>query len=185
MKVITGGSLVPKKHILKKNQKGQATIEFLLVFAFALGVTFLFLNLAINSTQGYIVHYANFMASRTFMSYDGGSNNLQNSISGAANASRRVFQRYPLEAFDIKAQFNVLKPTLGASNALYSGTTSVFEKRITPFKLVGGGAKVIMFSESFLSKDPVRFACWKGTCSGIGQNSCDFGLDTTLFDNGC
>lgn len=185
MKVIMEGFMVLKTHTLKKNQKGQATIEFLLVFAFALGVTFLFLNLAINSTQGYIVHYANFMASRTFLTYDGGSNNLQNGINQAASASRRVFNRYPLKAFDIKAQFNVLKPTLGAANALYSGTTSQFEKRITPFKLVGGGAKVIMYSESFLSKEPLRFACWQGTCSGIAQNSCDFGLDTTLFDNGC
>jgi hypothetical protein len=186
MIVIGGGFLVQKMFIPNKNQKGQATIEFLLVFAFALGITFLFLSLAINATQGYVAQYANYMASRTFLTHDiGSNNNFTSSVNMAERAAGETFRRYPLSAFDINPEFKVLKPAMGAASSLFSGTTIKFEKRLTPFKLVGGGAMITLFTESFLTKEPVRYSCWKGVCNALGQNNCEGGLDITMFDNGC
>jgi hypothetical protein len=185
MIVIEEGFLVLKNCILNKKESGQATIEFLLVFAFALGITFLFLSLAINATQGYMAKYANYMASRAFLTFDRANTNVESNIQQAERVARQVFYSYPLSAFDIEPTFKVLKPTLGAASSLYSGTTILFSKRLTPFKLVGGGAMVNLYDESFLSKEPVRPACWKGVCNALGQTSCEGGLDITLFDNGC
>ena len=178
---------IQSNKLLDKNENGQAAIEFLLVFAFAIGITFLFMSMAINSTQGYIAQYANFMASRTFLTYDNSSNsNFESGINAAAARARDVFRGYPLEAFDIPENgFEVKKPTLGATSSLFSGTTFQFRKRLTPFKLVGGGSMVTYYAESFLTKEPTRFACFVGTCYGVGQNNCTFGMDMTLFDNGC
>lgn len=186
-KVETQDSLPTLQLIQKDNQQGQAAIEFLLVFAFAIGITFLFLSLTINSTQGYMAQYANFMASRTFLSYDNSSNSsFEGGINAAATKARSVFNSYPLQAFEIpKSGFEIKKPTMNAPSALFSGTTFKFRKRLTPFKLVGGGSMVTYYTESFLSKDPTRFACFKGLCNAIGLPSCDFGIDATLFDNGC
>lgn len=178
--------LEQRMYTRQDNQSGQASIEFILVFAFAIGITFLFLSLAINSTQGYLAQYANYMASRTFLSFDRSSNaGHAGNIDEAARVAREVFQSYPLRAFDINAEFSVLKPLDGAASSLYSGTTVKFSKRLTPFRLVGGGAMLNMYTESFLSKEPVRFSCWVGTCSGIGQGQCNYGDDITLYDNGC
>ena len=185
-------SIPSLKHIqdskrIASGEEGQAAIEFILVFAFAVGITFLFMSMTINSTQGYMAQYANYMASRTFLSFDNSSNsNFESPINAAANRARQVFRAYPLEAFDIpENDFQIKKPGANAPSALFSGTTFKFRKRLTPFKLVGGGSMVTYYTESFLSKEPSRFACFQGTCNGIGQDSCEFGMDTTLFDNGC
>ena len=50
-----------------KNNKGQSTIEFILTFTAAVGFIFLFLKMALNYTDGYIVHHATFMASRAYL----------------------------------------------------------------------------------------------------------------------
>mgnify|MGYP001384050434 CR=1 FL=1 len=61
------GFLVLKKNILSsKDESGQAAIEFVLTIAFGLGIVFLYVNFAFNYTVGYAVHYATFMAARTF-----------------------------------------------------------------------------------------------------------------------
>jgi hypothetical protein len=185
MKVIEEGFMPLGMFIQNKKEEGQATIEFLLVFAFALGVTFIFLSLAINATQGYMAKYANYMASRAFLTFDRSNTNVESNIQQAERVARQVYESYPLGAFDINAQFKVLKPTLGASSSLFSGTTIQFQKRLTPFRIVGGGAMIIMYDESFLTKEPVRPACWRGICNALGQSSCEVGLDITLFDNGC
>lgn len=172
---------------LDKNEKGQAAIEFLLVFAFAIGITFLFMSMAINSTQGYMAQYANYMASRTFLTYDNSSNsNFDSAINAASGKARDVFRSYPLDAFEIPRNgFDIKKPMSSAPSSLFAGTTFQFRKRLTPFKLVGGGSMVTYYAESFLTKEPSRFACFQGSCHGIGQSSCSFGIDATLFDNGC
>lgn len=168
------------------NEQGQAAIEFLLVFAFAIGITFLFMSLTINSTQGYMAQYANFMASRTFLTFDNSSNsNFEGAINEATNRARQVFNSYPLRAFEISGNFQIKKPMSSAPSSLFAGTTFKFSKRLTPFKLVGGGSMVTYYAESFLTKEPSRYACFIGACHGIGQNSCSFGVDATLFDNGC
>jgi hypothetical protein len=53
-----------------KNSKGQSTIEFIFSFTAAVGFVFLFLKMALNYTNGYMVHHATFMASRAYLVSD-------------------------------------------------------------------------------------------------------------------
>ena len=166
------------------NQKGQASIEFLLTFGFAIGFTLLFVSLAINMTRGYLVHYANFMASRTFLSHDtAGTGAVEQSLNAAQTRARQVFRSYPLGAFEIEAEFRVNKPL--ATSSLMSGTTATFRERMTPFSLVGGTNEATLHSESFLTKEPVRLQCLLSVCRAMGITNCNSVVDVTVFDNGC
>ena len=177
-------SLDQKRHTLQTDQKGQASIEFILTFAFGIGLSLLFVSLAINMTRGYLVHYANFMASRTFLSYDSGSTNtVDASISSAANRARDTFNRYPLASFDIEAIFKVNVPLENAQ--AMSGSTAMFKERTTPLNLVGGTNEANFLSESFLGKEPVRLQCLRSTCGAMGLGGCGSVMDVTVFDNGC
>ena len=55
---------------MKKNNKGQSTIEFILTFTAAVGFIFLFLKMALNYTNGFMVHHATYMASRSYLVSD-------------------------------------------------------------------------------------------------------------------
>lgn len=185
--LIMGGSSVLKTPI-HKNQAGQVAIEFILVISFALGVTFLFFTQAFNATDGYLVHYANFMAGRTYLTADRGSNNVQTNITYAAKLAEEVYEKYPLKSFNINTEFNVI--TYDAGSGLFTGTTAKFEKSLNFFPGIGGGDKAQMLSETFLGKEPTRITCMEQVCAAITgsrttcTNSADE-MDATLYDNGC
>ncbi len=184
MAMETQGSLDQERHTLPTNQSGQASIEFILTFAFGIGMSLLFVSLAINMTRGYLVHYANFMASRTFLSYDSGSTNtVEASLASAGNRARDTFNKYPLASFDIQATFKVNVP-IENSQAM-SGSTAIFSERTTPLNLVGGTNEATLLSESFLGKEPVRLQCLRSTCGAMGLGGCGSVMDVTVFDNGC
>ena len=167
------------------NQKGQSAIEFILTFVFAIGVTFLFVNQAINLTGGYLVHYVNFMSARAYLVHDVGSN--VPSEQAAEGKAREVFKSYKLEDFNINASFEVI--TSEAANALFTGTVMQFEKKLSSIPMVGGGQTANFYSESFLGKEPSRFTCYQMVCAAItgSQGGCNGSTDSdlTLFDNGC
>ena len=123
-----------KMHI-HKDESGQSAIEFILTFAFALGVTFLFVNQARNMTEGYLVHYANFMASRAYLTYDTGGNNKQGIIRDAGDFAEDVFKDYKLQIFGVEAKFEVIDRNRGS--ALFSGTVAQFEKPLSSLPVVG------------------------------------------------
>lgn len=169
---------------LKNNEQGQAAIEFLLTFAFGVGLVFLFVSLAFNMTRGYMVHYANFMASRTFMAYDAADiNNIETSFEAAAGRAKTVFNSYPLGRLGIEPEFKVNKP--GAISSLMSGTIATIQERMTPFSLVGGDKEATLYTESFLTKEPVRLQCLTSICEAMGIGNCIELMDITVFDNGC
>ncbi len=98
-------SIDQQSHTLKNNQQGQAAIEFILTFAFGIGIVMLFVSLAMNMTRGYLVHYANFMASRTFLTYDSNStNDVGSSINKARERAVTTFKSYPLASFRTAAR---------------------------------------------------------------------------------
>lgn len=165
-------------------QSGQASIEFLLTFAFGIGLTLLFVGLALNMTRGYLVHYANFMASRTFLTHDvGGIGSVEQSLNAAERRAKEAFSAYPLAAFQLSPEFKVNKPL--SFSSLMSGTTATFRERITPFSMVGGDSEAVFHSESFLTKEPVRLQCLLSTCRAMGISNCSAVMDMTVFDNGC
>ncbi len=175
--------------IVKKDQKGQSTIEFILTFAFAIGICFLFIGHATNMTTGFLTHYATFMSGRAFMVHDATSDTVDTNMNSAARVAKKVFKIYRLDRFGVMdSDVKVLKPAPSGQNSyLFSGVTALFRKRLTPYKLVGGGVKATMLSEGFLGKEPLKIQCWEMTCRAMGISKCaeQGEMDITVYDNGC
>lgn len=190
----------------KSKQEGQSTIEFIFTMMFSLGVVFLFVNISVNYSAGFLVHYATFMASRTYLTVDGNANQPAGSEAEAAQAAFNTFRRFKMSAVGVPAAG--IMPPGGAANgfyinpfstvsnsqqALFVGVYARYEKPLSFFKVLAGDTPVTFVSESFLGKEPVRADCWQRTCQAImlgvkgqpnacsSQNSHDF----TVFDNGC
>lgn len=184
------GFLVQKKFTLKINedQRGQSSIEFILTFAFAIGISFLFVAHALNMTTGFLAHYATFMSARAFLVHDATSNTVGSNMQSAQRVAEKVFKIYRIDRFakDIKLEVNKPIPS-GQFSALFSGVSATFKKRLTPYKLVGGAVKATMMSESFLGKEPLKIQCWEMTCQAMGVGKCatQGEMDITVYDNGC
>jgi hypothetical protein len=169
--------------MVDKNEKGQSTIEFILTFSFAIGISFLFISQTLNLTIGFLVHYGTYMGGRTFLTHDNSSNELSSVLATAGNAAKKSFARYGLTRFDIKPVVEVISPEQGTS--LFSGITAQYQRLLTPYKMVGGGKKATYHSEGFLGKEPTRNQCFQLTCTAMGLSACTEAKDITLFDNGC
>jgi hypothetical protein len=188
-------------------QDGQSTIEFILTFIFGLGIVFLFVNVAINYSAGYLVHYATFMGSRTYLTVDSHSSTEASTESAARNAALATFSRFRVSTLGVPSGSVLPGGSNGApgfhvnsyvgmadpKDILYVGAYTVFQRQMSMLPLVGGGDPVTYVSESFLGKEPSRLECWKRTCSAIMlgvsgaaaecPNPSEF--DFTVFDNGC
>lgn len=170
------------------NENGQSAIEFILTFSFALGLTFLFVNQAINLTGGYFAHYVNFMAARTYFVHEVGIDVKETNISRAKQLAGEVFDSYPLKNFGVNADFKVI--SANENNAVFTGTVLSFEKALSSLPVVGGREKALFYSEAFLGKEPVRATCMQMVCAAItgNQNECKTkyeNMDIVLYDNGC
>lgn len=188
-------------------QAGQSTIEFILTFTFGLGVIFLFVNVAINYSAGYLVHYSTFMAARTYLTVErhqtsDGANNNEAKQEALKTFSRFRMQALGVDSSSVKAAGNgdigfhinpFEPPPSNSSDALYIGAYAVFERPISFFRIVAGGEKAKHISEAFLGKEPTRFNCWVQTCKSImlglsgSATACAqiSSNDFTVFDNGC
>jgi hypothetical protein len=168
------------------NEKGQSAIEFILVIGFALGITFLFTTQAMNATKGYLVHYANFAASRVYLVHDGGSRSIGPNYSGAESAALDHMDSFNLtQLFGLKTDCSVEK-----ENALFTGTVCRYDVVLNFFPMIAGGDKAKLVTESFLGKEPLRATCFEMTCQAItgDRNGCQSKfeiMDITLYDNGC
>lgn len=178
--------------IPSNNDKGQSTIEFILTFAFAIGISFLFVAHALNMTTGFMTHYATFMSGRAYMAYDATSQDAASNYNSAKRVAKKVFNIYRVDRFGVKtSSFKVNKSNpVGGNSALFTGVSAQFEKRLTPYKLVGGSKKAVMLSEGFLGKEPLKIQCWEMTCRSIGLDPGKCGgqaspMDITVYDNGC
>lgn len=170
------------------NQRGQVAIEFVLVIGFALGMTFLFFTQAFNATEGYLVHYANFMAGRTYLTAEIGSNDVGSNLNYASTLAEEVYKSYPLANFKINSKFETVSYSEGSG--LFTGTTAKFEKNLNIFPGIGAGDKAQFLSETFLGKEPTRITCHEQVCAAItgSRSSCVSKvdqMDATLYDNGC
>ena len=185
---ITGGFLVHRMAIQEiKNENGQAAIEFILSFVFGVGIVFLFVNQALNFTAGYLGHYVNFMASRAFLTAEFGLDNRGGNMVQAINlAENEVFNKYPLAAFGVNAKIEAIDSE--DSNGVFTGTVLEFERPLSSITAVGGAESVLLYSESFLGREPFRITCYEQICAAItgSPGECRGGnLDAALYDNGC
>jgi hypothetical protein len=176
---------------MKLDNKGQSAIEFVLTVAFTVALFFVFVNQAINFTAGYVVHYANFMVSRTYMTYDSGIMNMGNFstiMSQAENyAKNNTLPKYQLDVFvdNLEVEFNSPETT---EYSEFVGSMMKFTKPFSSFEFLGGGEVLELYTESFLGKEPTRVDCRERICRAIAGSDCnDTGVlaFATLYDNGC
>ena len=165
--------------------RGQSTIEFLMVFIFAIGIFAAFIQLAINFAGGYLVHYATFMASRTFLVYEQANPDVNTDYIMAMRESRKVLKSYGFD--DSKTKFNYRG---GGTDVDYffTGVFHRYQRPMSIFEFFGGGVKTWMYSESFLGKEPTRGECWlrtKKAMENLAIESNELKRFTTVFDNGC
>ena len=180
---------MPVIHTQLGNDRGQVALEFILVIGFALGVTFLFMSQTFTSTKGYLLHYANYAASRVYLTYDVGAANVMANYQEAedhANKHLRSFELDNLFGINTECEFLNFQQT----NALFTGSVCKFEATTNFFPIIGGGAKAELVSESFLGKEPVRSTCYQQLCEVMtgdkqGCRSKFENMDITLYDNGC
>lgn len=175
----------------KNNQSGQSTIEFILTFAFGLSFILVIFNSAMNYATGYIVHYATFMASRTYLTTDshkGIIGDATQSISGAEAKAREVFNNYNLSIFKIDNNNFTINPPGNTTpqTALTVGAQTTFDLPMDILGRVAGQKKLELVSESFLGKEVTRAECATRVCFAMtGTISCTANLDITLYDDGC
>jgi hypothetical protein len=192
---------------MRSNERGQSTIEFIVTFSLGLGVVFLFVGVALNYSAGFLVHYATFMASRTYLTTEANVSVEANNDNAAKAAALATFARFKMSALRIPAgsvlagggnaeegfHINPYVSVSDPKDVLYVGAYTVFKRPISYLPLVAGGDPATLISESFLGKEPSRAECWKRTCEAIllgvsgapgvcqGTNNYDF----TIMDDGC
>jgi hypothetical protein len=172
--------------MVNKKNKGQSTIEFIMTFTMVFAFFFLFLKMALNYTDGYLVHYATFIASRAYLTVD---NDNQTTDAGAGDGialryARKVFDtaRVPLfiTGFNSAPEANDPSKSFQVYTGIYTNYSTAFALGI-----VGGQEKMDLRSESFLGREPGRFETYEQTCNAIKTvtgRSCD--IHATLDDNG-
>jgi hypothetical protein len=169
-----------------KNEKGQSTIEFITTFSAALGFVFLFLRMAINYTNGYMVHHATYMAARAFLVADSESQQKPEGRDQAAlKQAQAVFKKYLPEGL-IAGFDGELKANLPDSTKFYP-FVGLYVKFTQPFSMgmIGGKEKLDLRSEAFLGREPSRPDSYAQTCNAVKNltgPSCD--VLATLDDNG-
>lgn len=168
----------------KKNQEGQSVIEFLLTFTIVMGMLFFYFKMSLGFTNGYMVHYATYMASRSYLTAD--SRDSTNPDGKALQKAQEVFKRLLPEGliigFDGELKANE------ADVVQFKVFTGVYADFMARFSvgIVGGSTPIAHRSESFLGREPTRIETTEQTCRAIMRASrgsrCD--LLVTLDDNG-
>lgn len=171
----------------KTQNSGQSTIEFILSFAFILGILLTFIKISFNFTGGYLVHYATFMASRAYMVVDINSNDPVGSEARAMAVAQRAFNEDGLRAVGVRTDglsFNAVNGSYNG-NPVYVGTFTDFSTRFSLASFMGGQAPLDMRSESFLGREPTMATCHKRVCDALSIINSNCSFFTTLYDNGC
>jgi hypothetical protein len=172
---------------LKKN-KGQSTIEFILTFTVAVGFIFLFLKMALNYTDGFMVHHATYMASRAYLVSDEDRRALDEGDAKAIEKARQVFTKYLPDGLVKGVETGSLKennPDPGKTKFhAFVGVWIEFSQRFS-MGFIGGKESIHFVSESFLGREPTRSETRSQVCQAImslGLSKCD--VHVTLEDNG-
>lgn len=174
----------------KKYNRGQSTIEFIITFTAAIGFIFLFLKMALNYTNGYMVHHATYMASRAYLVgdaelYDSPAAGDSSAFSAAESVFKKNLPEALIQGFDGKLE--VHHPETGMLTVF----TGIWIKFSQPFSLgfVGGKDPVLFQSESFLGREPTRAEAYSQVCKAIMTVSSaaplsNCNVHATLDDNG-
>ena len=173
-----------------QKDEGQSTIEFLLVFVFIIGFIFSFAKLSLFYTNGFLVHYATFMASRAYMVVDTNSNQPAGSDGAALAQAKKIFREIPLNKFIEGYDMNLkdAPPDAGGvryDRNLYVGVYTDFSQDLITPTLIGAKKDVQLRSESFLGRSPTRAECMENVCKAMQLLGGDCVHHSTMVDNGC
>ncbi|MBY0415774.1 MAG: hypothetical protein K2Q18_16490 [Bdellovibrionales bacterium] len=175
--------------IKKKNSvAGQSTIEFIMTFSASIGFIFLFLKMAMNFTDGYMVHHATFLSARAYLVSDENRNDLGEGDARAMVKARDVFTRYLPPGLVSGIDQSALKennPEPGKTKFhAFVGLWAAYSSKFS-LGFIGGKESINFISEAFLGREPTRSETREQTCVAIKSlnlNSCD--VHVTLEDNG-
>ena len=144
---------------------------------------FVYVKIALNFTRGYMIHLANFQASRAYLVSDENRTNDGGSDSVAAATALKVWKRY-------YGDFNGTDPVANSpefgGRSIFVGTVVDYEEKFSFGFPFGAMSAMEMKSESFLGREPTRHGCLDRTCASmrdIGAPNCAEHM--TLSDNGC
>ncbi len=172
---------------IKKNENGQSVIEFILTFTVITSMLFFFFRMALGFTNGYMVHYATFMASRAYLTND---NPLVTDRDGAALIkAKEIFKRLLPEGLitDFDGELKANDPE-STQFKVFTGLYAEFHQ-VMSGGVVGGKEPVYHRSESFLGREPARDESLKQICKAISMvagsgGEADCSVLATLDDNG-
>ncbi|MBI2521630.1 MAG: hypothetical protein HYV97_14540 [Bdellovibrio sp.] len=167
--------------VLLKKCSGQSTIEFLVTFGFTLLLIFILLKISLNVTNGFLVHYATYSASRAFLVADNLGNTPNDDL--AESKALSVFGKIVAgNTVTVQPQ----KISL-AEKSVFLGVRAEFTQKFAFSDVIGGEQPITFISESYIGRTPLMSECVIRTCDAIkhldGSIVCD--LNVTLEDNGC
>ncbi len=169
-----------------KDEHGQSTIEFIVSFIFVLSFFLTFFKLAMNSTNGFLLHYATFMASRAYLVNDNNSNTASGGDSVAQAAAQKVYADLKITAFIPVGPSTISVNHPGSGNkSIYTGVYAQYTDKFTVSSFFGGDNPIQYTSESFLGREPTRGECSERVCKAMKEIGASCNLHITFFDNGC
>ncbi len=171
---------------LEAGERGQSTIEFLVSFVFVFTLMVIMIRFALSVANGYIVHYATFMASRAYMVYDHNINSPDGADAPAFAHAKTVFDSYQLGNLmgGKPPELKVNHPDFGG-RSVFVGVYADFEQPFAIPKLFGGSAPLKLRSESFLGREPTRATCAERVCRAMQDAGGVCSKNSTFFDDGC
>lgn len=190
MKVKVVFSVGQRLILIKKTKhiSGQSTIEFIMTFSAAVGFVFLFLKMAMNFTDGYMVHHATYMSARSYLVDDQERDSIDEGDQRAEAKAKLVFTSYLPDGLingvdSSSLKFNTPNPGITKFRAF----VGVFIRYTQRFSIgfIGGKAPLEFVSEAFLGREPTRVESKDQTCNAIklaGLSNCN--VHVTLEDNG-
>ena len=157
-----------------------------MTFTFSFGFILLFYKIAIDATSGFYIHYANYMASRSYLTYEDNSNSPGTSDNGARTLALQVFDSYKPQVMikNFNGSLTVNDPQ-SVGNKLYVGTIVQYSTPFSFTELIGGKEPVNYYSESFLGREPTRAECVDRVCKSIEDLGGQCKTHVTFYDNGC
>ena len=176
----------------RKNEKGQSTVEFVLVFLPLMAISFFLFQLAAVFGYGNYAHYATFMAARAYLA---AGPREDDQVQRAKDVVIRVLKksvgqsgvdRWAGVAQGVKGSGDPQGAQIG-SGALYApgdpsfswqlGVRYTFRSRLFMIPLFGSGKStnsVVLTSESWLGREPTYGECKE-----------EMDRHGWIFDNGC
>ncbi len=166
-----------------------------MTFTAAVGFIFLFLKMALNYTNGFMVHHATYMASRAYLVGDAERYGAPGAgDSQAFKLAESVFAKNLPEALIPKFDGQLMENSFEkVSYPVFVGVWAEFNQFFSA-GFIGGREAVKFRSESFLGREPTRSESTLQTCLAVksvitgsassgSSDQCDV-IQSTLDDNG-